>query len=69
VQALSNPDVTILGVTVDTSGIDNDNFQGLNELPIGRAAFFNAVEVGTLVKVKGRLVNGVVTWREAELED
>jgi hypothetical protein len=29
------------------------------------------VKVGTLVKVKGRLSlsDGIVTWREAELED
>jgi hypothetical protein len=68
-QSVSNPNLTILGVAIDTSGIDNDNFQGINDLPIDRAAFLNAVAVGTLVKVKGRLVNGVVTWREAELED
>ena len=69
VQAVSNPNVTILGVPVDTSGIDNDGFQGRDDLSMGRAAFFNVVKEGTLVKVKGRLANGVVTWREAELED
>jgi hypothetical protein len=69
VQSVSGQVLTILGVAVDTSTISNDNFQGLNDQMIGRTAFFNAVAVGTLVKVKGRLVNGVVTWREAELED
>jgi hypothetical protein len=65
------PNLTILGVPVDTSTISNDNFEGLNDQVIGRADFFNAVKEGTLVKVKGRLnVDGVtVTWREAELED
>jgi hypothetical protein len=65
------PNLTILGVPVDTSTISNDNFEGLNDQVIGRADFFNAVKEGTLVKVKGRLDNsGVgVTWREAELED
>jgi hypothetical protein len=56
-------------VTVDTSGMSDDKFQGHDDLSLGRAAFFNAVAVGTLVKVKGRLINGVVSWREAELED
>lgn len=69
IQVLSNPSLTILGVTVNTSGLSNDDFQGLNEQPIGRAAFFNAVQVGTLVKLKGRLSDGIVTWHEAELED
>ncbi len=69
VQFVSNPNLTILGVAVDTSGISNDNFEGLNGRLIGRVVFFNAVQQGTLVKVKGRLINGVVTWREVELED
>ena len=71
VQSISGQDLTILGVTIDTSTISNDNFEGLNDQVIGRAAFFNAVKEGTLVKVKGQLDNsGVgVTWREAELED
>ncbi|MEQ1563073.1 MAG: hypothetical protein ABL935_06715, partial [Nitrospiraceae bacterium] len=66
---VSNPNLTILGVAVNTSALNNDDFQGLSDQPIGRAAFFNAVNVGTLVKLKGRLNGGVVTWREAELED
>lgn len=69
VQAVSNPNLTILGVPVNTSGISEDEFKGLNDQPIGRAAFFNAVKVNTLVKMKGRLAGGVVSWREAELED
>ncbi len=68
-QAVSNPTLTILGVSVNTSGISEDEFKGLNDQPIGRAAFFNATKVGTVVKVKGRLNGAVVTWREAELED
>jgi len=69
VQSVFGQDLTILGVAVDTSTISNDNFKGLNDEIIGRAAFFNVVKEGTLVKVQGRLANGVVTWREAELED
>ena len=69
VQVVSNPNLTILGVTVNTAALNDNDFEGLNDQPIGRAAFFNAVKVGTLVKVKGRLNGAVVTWREAELED
>lgn len=69
VQAVADPNLTILGVTVDTAGIAEDEFEGLDDGVIGRAAFFSAVQVGTLVKVQGRLNGGVVTWREAELED
>lgn len=69
VQAASNPNLTILGVTVNTAGFGEADFKGSADSPIGRAAFFNAVKVGTLVKAKGRLTGGVVTWREVELED
>ncbi len=69
VQSITGDDVQILGIIVDTSTISNDNFEDLNGQVIGRAAFFNAVKVGTLVKVQGKLVGGSVQWREAELED
>jgi hypothetical protein len=69
VQASLNPTLTILGVDIDTSGMSDANFKGLDDGTIGRAAFFNAVKVGTLVKMKGRLNGSVVTWREAEMED
>ena len=69
VQSVVGQDLTILGVSVDTSTISNDNFEGLNDQIIGRAAFFNVVKEATLVKVKGGLKFGLVTWREAELED
>ena len=69
VQVVSNPNLTILGVTVNTAALNDNDFEGLNDQPIGRAAFFNAVKVGALVKVKGQLNGAVVTWGEAELED
>jgi Domain of unknown function (DUF5666) len=76
VQTFANPSLTILGVPINTSTSGSDfsdpeDFQGLNDQAIGRAAFFGAVQVGTVVKVKGRLTTGtgVITWREVELED
>lgn len=67
VQAASDPTLTILGVTVDTTGVTQ--FEGVDDGPMSRADFFAAVQVGTLVKVKGTLNGAVVTWDEAELED
>jgi len=52
VQAASDPNLTILGVSVDTTGVQ---FEGVDDRPMSRAAFFAAVQVGTLVKVKGTL--------------
>lgn len=66
VQVVSDPNLTILGVTVDTTGVV---FEGIDDGPISRASFFSAVNVGTLVKVQGRLFGGTVQWREVKLED
>lgn len=70
VQAISNQTLTILGLAINTTEINDGNFKGFNDQSIGRTAFFNAVRVGTVVKVKGELLlNGAVIWEEAELED
>ena len=67
VKAVSAPSLTILGVTVDTTGVTQ--FEGVDGGSMNRVDFFAAVQVGTLVKVKGTLNGTVVTWDEAELED
>jgi hypothetical protein len=69
VDAVADPNLTILGVTVNTTSFAENDFKGPDDGQIGRTAFFNAVKVGTVVKLKGRLNSGIVTWREAELED
>jgi hypothetical protein len=69
VQAVSDPNLTILGVTVDMTGIAENEFKGLDDSIVGRAAFVKAAKVGTIVKFKGRLNGGVVAWREVEVED
>jgi Domain of unknown function (DUF5666) len=67
VQAKADPDLTILGVAVNTTGVQ---FEGVDDGPISRTAFFAALKVNeTLVKVKGTLNGTTVTWDEAELED
>ncbi len=70
VESAADPNLVILGVTADTSTIPSDRFEDINDVSIGRAAFFNAATPGSLVKVKGTLNAGNVTWdQEAELED
>ena len=66
VQTLADPTLTILGVTVDTTGVE---FEGVRDETMSRATFFSTVKAGTLVKIQGRLNGGVVTWREVEIED
>ncbi len=69
VQSVAGQSLTILGVSVDTASISNNNFEGIDDQAIGGAAFFAAVQQGTLVKVKGQLNGTTVDWNEAELED
>ena len=68
VQAVANPNVTVLGVTVDTASIADGNFKGPNESAMGRAAFFSAVKAGSIVKAQGDLIGGLVVWSEIEFE-
>lgn len=68
VQSAANPNVTVLGVLINTSSISDDNFNGPNEVAIGRTVFFTAVKVGTLVKAQGDLIGGLVQWSEIEIE-
>jgi Domain of unknown function (DUF5666) len=59
--------LTILGVAVDASTITQ--FRNRSDAPIDRAAFFAAARPGALVKARGELRAGPVTWDEIELED
>jgi len=63
-----DPFLWILGVSIDTSGIADNEFESLEDQVIGRAAFFQALAPGTIVKVEGRLVGGTPDWDKAELE-
>ena len=67
VPAPSDPTVSVLGISVDTTGLDDDDFES-DEVTIGRAAFFAGATAGTLVAFQGTLSGVTVTWDEAELE-
>ena len=73
VPAPADPNVSILGVTVDTTPIADDQFQGFDGAAVGRASFFDpvtGVAAGDLVKAQGRVdAIGTVSWEEIELED
>ena len=65
----SDPTLSILGVSVDTSGLNDADFEDVDETILGRTAFFAATSPTTLVKVSGTLSGSVVTWEEASLEE
>lgn len=60
--------VTVLGIVVDTAGVAEDEFKGLDDQPIGRSAFFAALQVGSIVQARGRL-GAALAWDEMALED
>jgi hypothetical protein len=61
VTAVGAHSVTLLGVTVDTTGF---TFGGGSE-----SAFYAAVHVGIVVAVTGTMANGVVTWNAIKIDD
>jgi hypothetical protein len=69
VDAVNAPNLTLLGQVVDTTAIANNEFKSLNDAVIGRAAFFAAVRVNTLVKARGTPNGNTIAWNQIELED
>lgn len=69
--AVADPNVTLLGIVVDTTPMTSANqFLDANGNPIGRAAFFAAAAPGTLIKARGTPGGAGVSWNdEIELED
>lgn len=65
VSALTNPTLTLMGISVNTAGISSFGGDGVND----QASFFATVSAGDVVNVEGTLSGGVVTWESIELED
>lgn len=68
VQTVANPSLTVLGVTINTIGLQ---LRDINDNPINSTTFFNAVTPNqTAIKGKGRLIGPPATsvWEEMELE-
>ncbi len=69
-SAVAAPNITMLGIVVDTTPISNNNFKDVNDAIIGRTAFFAAAAPGKLIKVRGTLSGNSISWnQEIELED
>ncbi len=63
----------IQGVLIDTSQVQNNNFEGANNLSIGRSAFFNNLSNGHIIQATSDnngngCTNGQLTAREVEFE-
>ncbi len=66
VDVLANPSLTLMGLSVDTTGIVEFEADGVND----RDSFFAAVTVGDIVNLSGTLpLSGVVNWESIELEN
>ncbi len=67
VSNVADPTVTILGVTIETSGAD---FEDADDNTISSVEFFNQVGVDSLVKAKGTESSATtITASEVEFED
>ena len=60
--------ITLLGITVTTTAIDFQ-FQDVTDMNLTSDAFYNLVDVGTLVKARGDYNAATVDWDQAEVED
>lgn len=61
--------VTVFGIVVNTAGVSDNEFKNLDDTPMGRAAFYAALKVGTLVKARADLGGSGLGWNQIELED
>lgn len=68
VTAFADPQFTLLGIVVDTTGRADAAFRD-DDPVIGRAAFFAGLSAGRVVKVSGTLSGTTAVWSEFELED
>jgi hypothetical protein len=62
-----------MGITVDTTGISDANFEGDDDddgedVSIGRAEFFSRITQGRVVEAQGDWDGSTITWVEMELE-
>ena len=66
-SAVSRPSITLLGIVMDTTGA---TYKDIGDAVISADQFFARAGAGTLIKSRGRLSGGTVTWNdEVQLED
>jgi hypothetical protein len=74
ISAFTGFGVTILGVAADLGTVSDSNFtrsvgQSSGSTALGRATFFAALKVGTVVKLRGDRTGSSIRWTEAEIEE
>lgn len=67
VSAFADPQFTLMGIVVDTTGRADSAFRD-DDVVIGRSAFFAGLSTGRVVKVDGTRDGTTVVWSEFELE-
>jgi hypothetical protein len=65
----SNPMMSILGTSIDTSSMTDTGFKDRTGYTIGRSAFFRALLPSTVVGMEGRWVSGTLRWDNARLKN
>ncbi|MDH3410661.1 MAG: hypothetical protein OEN51_14990, partial [Gammaproteobacteria bacterium] len=63
----------IQGVSIETGRVQENNFEGANDQPIGKAEFFRLLRVGSIVEAESFegdefCMTGMLDAREVELE-
>ncbi len=67
---VTRPNVTLLGITIDTTAMGTFRSIDDNAPPITADQFFAVAAAGKLIKARGGLSGGVITWnQEIQLED
>jgi hypothetical protein len=67
-SSVSGTLITVLGVTIDTTGLPDSAFRD-DDAVIGRTAFFTGLAGGRSLQAQGRRSGNAVIWEELELED
>jgi len=62
------PNITILGLTIDTTFFDDDAFE-LEDTENGRSNFFNTVKSNDIVEAEGTLNGATITWTSVSFEN
>ncbi|HSA60771.1 MAG TPA: DUF5666 domain-containing protein [Nitrospiraceae bacterium] len=68
VKSVLEPTLVIAGAAIDTTGISDNGFTGSDGTVIGRSAFFQRVEIGYKVSLKGSWTGSGVNWTSARLK-
>jgi len=69
IGSASNPMMSILGTSIDTSSLTDTSFKDRTGYTIGRSAFFRTLLPSTVVGMEGQWVSGALRWDKARLKN